>query len=90
MQDEKAIEQRLVKEVKKLGGLCLKWVSPSMTGVPDRIVIYKGLHLVELKDPKGKLFKRQKVVIKKFEECGVSVKVLTSKEAVDEFIKEIS
>ncbi len=36
---EKAVEKRLVAEVKKLGGICPKWVSPGFDGVPDRIVL---------------------------------------------------
>ncbi len=52
---EKEIERALVKEVKKLGGLCLKFNSLSMTGIPDRIVLLSGgrLAFVELKR-KGK------------------------------------
>ena len=36
---EKCIEKHLVKGVKKLGGLCYKFVSPGTQGVPDRIII---------------------------------------------------
>ncbi len=52
---EKEIERALVKEVKKLGGLCLKFNSLSMTGIPDRIILMKNARLVfvELKQ-KGK------------------------------------
>ena len=39
MMTEASIEKRLVEGVKKLGGICLKFVSPSTPGVPDRIVI---------------------------------------------------
>lgn len=35
---EKIVEQKLVSEVKKRGGVCPKWVSPSFGGVPDRLV----------------------------------------------------
>lgn len=53
---EKDIEKRLVREVKKLGGLCLKWVSPGNSGVPDRIVLMPGgkAIFVELKKPGGR------------------------------------
>lgn len=50
---EKYIERRLVLAVKKMGGLCLKFVSPGMDGVPDRIVLLPGkkIAFVELKAP---------------------------------------
>jgi len=39
MMREKEIEQKLVRAVKAAGGICPKWVSPGMDGVPDRIVL---------------------------------------------------
>lgn len=50
---EKVIEQKLVAEVKKRGGICPKWVSPGFDGMPDRIVLLPGRHfeLVEVKAP---------------------------------------
>lgn len=87
MQNEKKIEQRLVKKVKEKGGLCLKWVSPSTTGVPDRLVIYKGRIIpVELKDPKGKLSARQEFMIAVLLSQGVLTHVLSSEQEVDEFV----
>jgi hypothetical protein len=49
---EKYIEQRLVKEVKRRGGLCEKWNSGS-SGWPDRIVLLPDgkLGFVEVKAP---------------------------------------
>ena len=87
MQNEKKIEQRLVKKVKEKGGLCLKWVSPSTTGVPDRLVIYKGKIIpVELKDPRGHLSARQEFMIAVLLSQGVLTHVLMSEEQVDEFV----
>lgn len=50
---ERTVEQRLVTEAKKHGGLALKFVSPGLDGVPDRIVLLPGGHMafVELKAP---------------------------------------
>jgi len=50
---EKHIEQKLVTEVKKMGGLALKFVSPGFGGVPDRLILLpKGkLAFIELKAP---------------------------------------
>ena len=39
---EKDIEQHLRDGVRALGGLCLKFVTPGFTGVPDRIILLKG------------------------------------------------
>ena len=52
---EKDIERKLVKLVEKHGGLCLKWVCPGWSGVPDRIVLLPGgvVMFVETKRPKG-------------------------------------
>ena len=36
---ESTVEHRLVTEVKKLGGMAPKFVSPGLDGVPDRLVL---------------------------------------------------
>ena len=36
---EKVIEQKLVQAVKKAGGLAIKFTSPGLSGMPDRLVI---------------------------------------------------
>ena len=52
---ERDIERGLVNMVKRHGGMCLKWVCPGWSGVPDRIVLLPGgrICFVELKRPKG-------------------------------------
>lgn len=52
---EKEIEKKLRTAVEAVGGLCLKWVCPGWTGVPDRLVLLPGgrLVFVETKRPKG-------------------------------------
>ena len=54
---EKVIEQKLVQEVKKVGGLAVKFTSPGFNGMPDRLVILpKGwIAFVEVKAPGLKL-----------------------------------
>ena len=90
MQNEKRLEQRLVKKVRELGGLCLKWVSPGTTGVPDRLVIIKGkVMLVELKDEKGRLSRRQEYMIAELAKRGVTVSVIYDDEGVDNFLEEL-
>ncbi|MBU3100687.1 MULTISPECIES: VRR-NUC domain-containing protein [Clostridium] len=48
---ESIIEKALSLAVKKRGGLALKFISPGMSGVPDRLVLmnYGRLAFVELK-----------------------------------------
>ena len=48
---EKQIENKLATEAKKLGGIALKFVSPSFDGMPDRLVLMPDGHIafVELK-----------------------------------------
>lgn len=50
---EKQTEQKLVSSVKKLGGICPKFISPGYDGMPDRIVLLPGgqMAFVEVKAP---------------------------------------
>lgn len=50
---EKEIESLLFRRTKQMGGMALKFVSPGMSGVPDRIILLPGGHIafVELKAP---------------------------------------
>ena len=50
---EKEIEAALVKAAKKRNGMALKFVSPGMSGVPDRLVLLPDgkLGFIELKAP---------------------------------------
>ena len=52
---EKEIERKLRDIVKSHGGLCLKWVCPGWSGVPDRIILLPDakVFFAELKRPKG-------------------------------------
>jgi hypothetical protein len=52
---EKELEKKLKDKVKQHGGLCLKWVCPGWSGVPDRLVLLPGgrIIFVEMKRPKG-------------------------------------
>ena len=52
---ERDIEQALTRMIKRHEGLCLKWVCPGWSGVPDRIILLPGglVLFAELKRPKG-------------------------------------
>lgn len=88
---EKQVEQNLVSEVKKRGGICPKWVSPSFDGVPDRLVFLPNgkFGLVEVKAPGGKPRPLQVIRHKMFDRLGFKVHVLDSVEKIGEVIDEI-
>ena len=50
---ENTVEHRLVTEAKKRGGIALKFVSPGIDGVPDRLVLlpHGKFAFVEVKAP---------------------------------------
>jgi len=88
---EKSIEQKLIREVKKRGGLCLKFVSPNFVGVPDRLVLFKGgiLAFVEVKD-KGK--KPRPIQVRRMERLkslGFKVYVIDRNEMIGGVLDEI-
>lgn len=88
---EKYVEQALVKSVKARGGICPKWVSPSFSGVPDRLVFLpKGkFGLVEVKAPDQKPRKLQVSRHKLFERLGFKVYVIDHIEMIGEVLDEI-
>lgn len=63
----------------------MKWTSPSMSGVPDRIVILPGgrVWFAELKAPGKKPTALQDRIIAMLRGLGATVHVLDSLEAVD-------
>lgn len=88
---ESTIEARLVREVKKRGGLCYKFISPGNPGVPDRIVILPGgtTIYVELKTEIGRLAKIQKWQIEELRRRGAVVRVLKGMDQVLAFLEEV-
>ncbi len=89
---EKEVEGRLRKQVKdRLGGLALKFVSPGLRGVPDRIVLLPGARIVfvETKAPAEKLRKLQKYVCGLIAALGFDVRRIDTMEKVDGFIREM-
>ena len=88
---ESKIEARLVREVRKRGGLCYKFVSPGNPGVPDRIVILPGGRTVyiELKTEIGRLSKVQKWQREEIQKRGADIRVLKGMDQVLEFLKEV-
>ena len=88
---ESAIEARLAREVKRLGGLCYKFTSPGNPGVPDRIVILPNGRTVyiELKTEIGRLAKVQQWQIEQLRQRGADVRVLKGIDQVNAFLEEV-
>jgi len=83
---EKTIERYLVQKAREKGGLAIKWVAPAMAGVPDRIVFFPGgrIVFVELKAPGQRQTPIQIRVTKMLTDLGADVRVINSKEAVND------
>ena len=88
---EKQIEEKLVKKVKELGGLCLKFSSPGTVGVPDRLLLlHKGrIAFVEVKRPGEELRKIQVKRKKELEALGFKVYVLDEESKIGGILDEI-
>ncbi|SCY26186.1 VRR-NUC domain-containing protein [Alkaliphilus peptidifermentans DSM 18978] len=88
---ESKIEAKLKGEVENLGGMCLKFTSPGMAGVPDRLVLLPlgRVVFVELKAPVNKLRPLQKKRKKQLEKLGFKVYVIDSYEGIEDFLQEV-
>lgn len=88
---EQVIEAYLRDKVKSAGGLAYKFVSPGNSGVPDRIVIMPGgrIIFVELKAPGNKPTVLQLNQHGRLRALGCDVRVIDSKQGVDELLQEL-
>ena len=88
---EKAIEKKLVQEVKKIGGLALKFVSPGFNGVPDRLILLAKAKIafVEVKAPGEQPRKLQLRRHKQLRSLGFQVYVLDNEEQIGGIIDAI-
>lgn len=89
---EKQIEQQLVATVRKRDGLCPKWVSPGLDGIPDRIILLPGgrIAFAELKAPGKKPRPLQERRIAQLRKLGFKVYVIDSIEMIGGVLDEIS
>ena len=88
---ERDIEKKLVSEVKKAGGLALKFVSPGLSGVPDRIVLMPGgmACFAELKAPGKKMRPLQEKRKEMLERLGFQVYCIDSIDLIGGVLDEI-
>ncbi|TLN00653.1 VRR-NUC domain-containing protein [bacterium] len=89
--EESRLERRFKNEVEKRGGKALKFVSPGMRGVPDRIVLIPGPRTVfaEIKKPGEKLEPLQIKRKSEFEAMGYKVYEIDSIADINHFILEV-
>lgn len=88
---ESEIEKKLKDGVEDVGGMAVKFVSPSFNGMPDRLVLLPGGHLafIELKAPNKKLRPLQKRRKRQLEALGFLVYRLDDTEQIGGIIDEI-
>ena len=86
---EKKIEQYLKVECEKRGGMCLKTNASMYKGIPDRLILYRGVaDFVEVKKKDGVLSEAQKSFINKLNTYRFSVHVVYSKKDVDNYLRK--
>ena len=87
---ENKVERHLDNGVKALGGLTRKWVSPGRDGVPDRVVILKGLiWFVEVKTIDGVLSSAQKREHDRLRQVGAVVETVYGEGGVDLLLRKM-
>lgn len=89
---EAKIETFLTKEVEKLGGLAVKFTSPGMAGVPDRLLLLPGgrVAFAEVK-ASGKTLRPLQLKRKaQLEGLGFQVYIVDSYPSVDALIQEVT
>lgn len=89
--NEKHVEQALTRAVKNLGGLCLKFTSPGLAGVPDRLILLPEGHIAfaELKAPGKKPRPVQRVRKQQIENLGVPVHIIDHPNQIPGVLHEI-
>ena len=88
---EKYIEKKLVAAVKDMGGIALKFVSPGVDGVPDRIVLLPmgRMAFVECKATEKKMRPLQVKRKRQLEALGFLVYCIDGVEQIGGLLDEI-
>ena len=88
---EKSLERLLVRRVTDMGGLALKFVSPGMAGVPDRLLLLPDgkIAFVEMKAPGKEPSPLQRLRHEQLRDLGFRVYVVDSKEDIGGILCEI-
>ena len=88
---EKETERKLVRAVKRVGGICPKFVSPGMDGMPDRMILLPGgkIGFVEVKAPGRKPRILQVRRHRQLRNLGFPVFILDDPEQILDIILEV-
>lgn len=88
---ERNLERLFITEIKNKGGKALKFTSPGMAGVPDRLVLLPTGQAVfaELKAPGRKMRPLQRKRAKQLRKLGFRVYCLDSVDAIERFMTEV-
>lgn len=85
---EREIERYLVMRIAQVGGKALKFVSPSYSGMPDRLLLLPDgkVAFVEVKAPRQTPRRLQEHRIAMLRQMGQQVFVVDTKRAVDDLV----
>lgn len=88
---ERELENKLKRAVLARGGLALKFVSPGLAGVPDRLILLPGARIAfaELKAPGQKLRPLQQKRKRQLEYLGFAVYTVDSVAAMERLLQEV-
>jgi len=91
MDEESRIERKLTLQAKRMGGMAVKFTSPGLDGVPDRIVLLPGrkIAFVELKAPGEKPRPLQVKRMRQLKALGFPVYVVDRVEQIGGVLDEI-
>lgn len=88
---EKVIEQKLVIAVKRMGGICPKFVSPGLDGMPDRLVLlpFGRIGFVEVKALGCKPRPLQLARHRMLQKLGFKMYLLDDEKQIESILREI-
>lgn len=88
---ESSVEKDLLRKCRAAGMLCLKFVSPARTGVPDRVIICPaGTIFIELKRPGEDLRPDQRAMHAKMTRYGAEIHTVSTFAGVAALVKSLS
>ena len=88
---EREIERKLIQAVRRSGGLALKFVSPNVNGVPDRLLLFNGgkLAFAEVKAPGQKPRPLQVHRMEQLRNLGFRVYVIDGVDQIRDVLADI-